>query len=269
MQQGNNWNLKWGSRSRNRKLSWSQVGLNFLSWVELRQRGVPGSISSQRSWKSRAGASSSGWEARLFSWNSWGMCLCFCNSHMDMVFLNMTPSIPQEEIHTWRILPHRQDWNVSDNKSRITSRISHSVKNTSKKKGYRCGTRKRKVHSWVSAHVHRRQRAGLEKKHAAWMCVLWCTQPWGWSSDGPPCKTTAAKFTKCLEFTGVSHRTPAQTNQSCSLWAHVRLSGVDHLSFSKNRGLPNVGQGGDRRGHVQQQHHLTINWFYGMWCLGL
>lgn len=43
--------------------------------------------------------------------------------------------------------------------------------------------------------------------------VLPCTQPWGWGSDNPTCKTTAAKFTKCLEFRSVSHLSLAQTNQ--------------------------------------------------------
>lgn len=40
-----------------------------------------------------------------------------------------------------------------------------------------------------------------------------CSQLWGrWSSDGPACKTTAAKFAKCLESRRVSHLSPAQTN---------------------------------------------------------
>lgn len=49
--------------------------------------------------------------------------------------------------------------------------------------------------------------------------VLRCTRlQRGWSSDYPTCKTTAAKFTKCLEFTSVSHRPLARTNQCAHMW---------------------------------------------------
>lgn len=45
----------------------------------------------------------------------------------------------------------------------------------------------------------------------------------GWSSDDPTCKTTAAKFTKCLEFKSVSHLSLAQTNQKQPVCTRVEV----------------------------------------------
>lgn len=50
-----------------------------------------------------------------------------------------------------------------------------------------------------------------------------CTQRQGWSSDNSTCKTTAAKFTKCLEFKSVWHCSLARTNQRQPVCTHVEV----------------------------------------------
>lgn len=57
--------------------------------------------------------------------------------------------------------------------------------------------------------------------------VLRCTQlwGWGWSSDDPTCATMAAKFTKRLEFRGVSRRSLAPNKSQAALSTCVEVGG--------------------------------------------
>lgn len=73
----------------------------------------------------------------------------------------------------------------------------------------------------MQASLHRRRNIQSEY-------VPRCTQPWGWSSNDPTCKTTAAKFTKCLEFRSVYHLSLAQTKQRQPVCTSVE-SGVQYL----------------------------------------
>lgn len=124
---------------------------------------------------------------------------------------------------------HTDETAIFHNKSRLlaivkkTTRIRFFItvrkglwENTSKKKATD-GGRRTKPHSWVNTHVQT-----LTCTTQANLCwrgnvrseyVLRCTRVWGRSSDNPTCKTTAAKFPKCLEFRSVSHPSLAQANQ--------------------------------------------------------
>lgn len=72
--------------------------------------------------------------------------------------------------------------------------------------------------------------------------VLQCSQLWGrWSSDDPACKTTAAKFAKCLESRGVSHLSPAQTNPkqpACTCGKQESSSGSSAARLWKHASTP-------------------------------
>lgn len=50
-----------------------------------------------------------------------------------------------------------------------------------------------------------------QAEHSVWICLVMHSHM-GWSSN-PTCKTTAAKFTKCLESRSVSHHSLTQSYQ--------------------------------------------------------
>lgn len=87
--------------------------------------------------------------------------------------------------------------------------LEKNLKDKATDGGYR-----RKPHSWVNTS----RRANNRSEYAPQ-----CTQRRGWSSDNSTCKTTAAKFTKCLEFKSVWHCSLARTNQRQPVCTHVEV----------------------------------------------
>lgn len=78
-------------------------------------------------------------------------------------------------------------------------------------------------HTCANPHMHNTGTSLLEREHSVWIWPAMHSATGGWGSDDPTCKTTAAKFTKCLEFKSVSHLSLAQTNQKQPVCTRVEV----------------------------------------------
>lgn len=186
------------------------------------------------------------------------MCLCFCNSHRDTVFLIKKPKFPQNSYYIRRpnplftLLPHRrgifyisQQFTASSRHRRkqlvliffVTARKRSLGKYLKKEKSGRWRVKNKTA--FLSEHTcanrshaqHEQIFTGGGALGLNMSCDALIYREGGGVQTIPTCKT---KFTKCLEFWSVSRLSLAQTNQkkaACARMCGRQEKGLSYLSF--------------------------------------